>query len=476
MSSPTTTHRGALVLIAATQLMIMLDMTITNVALPAIQSGLGFSVTALAWVIDAYILTFGGLLILGGRLGDLLGRRRLFIIGVSLFTTASLLGGLASSPSLLIAARALQGVGAALTAPSALAMIAIIFPEGRERHRAMSVYAAMTAAGGASGLISGGILVQYVSWPWVFFVNIPIGALIALSARVVLPHDAGHPRRIDIFGAIFISTAAASFVFGIISGPEHGWATTSVLVALVLSLASLIAFVITERTISYPLIPLRFLVHRNRIGSYVVMGLVGGAMVSLLFHLTQFMQAVLHYSPVRAGFSYLPIPIMVATNSIIGPKLIRRFGPRPLLVVGPILIFLGMSGLALITAHSSYLNIVLPLTLVGIGMGQTLMPVTLNAVAGVKPEMTGLASALLTTSNQMGASVVLAIVVSISTTWSQRHPLVVATSAQHVARAVSLYQSALWTGVVVVAIAVVSSIVLIRRVPTSAPAVVPVGD
>ncbi len=470
MSTTSSTHRGALVLIAATQLMIMLDMTITNVALPAIQHGLGFSVTALAWVIDAYILTFGGLLILGGRLGDLLGRRRLFIIGVSLFTAASLLGGLATSPALLIAARALQGVGAALTAPSALAMIAIIFPDGRERHRAMSVYAAMTAAGGASGLISGGILVQYVSWPWVFFVNIPIGIIIALSARIVLPRDTGHPRRIDIFGAISISTAAASFVFGIISGPEHGWGDTRVVVALALAVMALMAFVVTEKTISYPLIPLGFLRHRNRIGSYLVMGLVGGAMVSLLFHLTQFMQAVLHYSPVRAGFSYLPIPLMVATNSIIGPRLIRRFGPRPLLVVGPLLILIGMSGLALVTEHSSYLNILLPLTLVGIGMGQTLMPVTLNAVAGVQPEMTGLASALLTTSNQMGASVVLAIVVSISTTWSQHQVSVASPSAQILTRNVSLYQSALWTGATLVAVAVISSITLIRRAPTSVTA------
>ena len=470
MNTTSSTHRGALVLIAATQLMIMLDMTITNVALPAIQHGLGFSVTALAWVIDAYILTFGGLLILGGRLGDLLGRRRLFIIGVSLFTAASLLGGLATSPALLIAARALQGVGAALTAPSALAMIAIIFPEGRERHRAMSVYAAMTAAGGASGLISGGILVQYVSWPWVFFVNIPIGIIIALSARIVLPRDTGHPRRIDIFGAISISTAAASFVFGIISGPEHGWGDTRVVVALALAVMALMAFVVTEKTISYPLIPLGFLRHRNRIGSYLVMGLVGGAMVSLLFHLTQFMQAVLHYSPVRAGFSYLPIPLMVATNSIIGPRLIRRFGPRPLLVVGPLLILIGMSGLALVTEHSSYLNILLPLTLVGIGMGQTLMPVTLNAVAGVQPEMTGLASALLTTSNQMGASVVLAIVVSISTTWSQHQVSLASPSAQILTRNVSLYQSALWTGAALVAVAVISSITLIRRAPTSVTA------
>ena len=463
MNTTSSTHRGALVLIAATQLMIMLDMTITNVALPAIQHGLGFSVTALAWVIDAYILTFGGLLILGGRVGDLLGRRRLFIIGVSLFTAASLLGGLATSP-------ALQGVGAALTAPSALAMIAIIFPEGRERHRAMSVYAAMTAAGGASGLISGGILVQYVSWPWVFFVNIPIGIIIALSARIVLPRDAGHPRRIDIFGAISISTAAASFVFGIISGPEHGWGDTRVVVALALAVMALMAFVVTEKTISYPLIPLGFLRHRNRIGSYLVMGLVGGAMVSLLFHLTQFMQAVLHYSPVRAGFSYLPIPLMVATNSIIGPRLIRRFGPRPLLVVGPLLILIGMSGLALVTEHSSYLNILLPLTLVGIGMGHTLMPVTLNAVAGVQPEMTGLASALLTTSNQMGASVVLAIVVSMSTTWSQHQVSLASPSAQILTRNVSLYQSALWTGAALVAVAVISSITLIRRAPTSVTA------
>lgn len=435
-------RRGvALALIAAAQLMVMLDMTIVNVALPSIQHDLHFSVTNLTWVIDAYVLVFGGLLLLGGRSGDIFGRRRMFVIGIALFSLASLGGGLATSQGWLIAARAIQGAGAAIASPTALALIAVTFPEGAARNRAMTVYAGMTAAGGASGLILGGLLVETISWRWVFFVNVPIGALLLIAAPMVLPRIDGHGGRLDIPGAATVSGAMALLVYALVHAPSAGWTSPGTLWSFAGAAALLIAFIGIERATSAPLIPLGFLKHRNRAGGYAIILLIGGAMLALLFFLTQFLQDVLHYSSLRAGISYLPIPVMVASTSVVLSKKIRTLGIRRFLTVGPLLIALGLFWASYISATSSYWHVFGPLVVVGLGMGFSLMPLTLNAVSSVRNHEQGLASSLLNTSQQIGGSLGLAVLVTLSAT-AIKHSVQSAVSALHAGGATSTQISA----------------------------------
>ena len=406
----------ALVLIAAAQLMVMLDLTITNVALPSIQSSLHFSTTNLTWVIDAYVLVFGGLLLLGGRVGDIFGRRRMFFIGIGIFALASLLGGVATSQGLLVGARALQGVGAAIASPTALALIAVTFPEGSARNRAMAVYAAMTAAGGALGLILGGALVESASWRWVFFVNVPIGVVVMVATPFVLPRIDGHGGRLDVPGAVTVSGGVALLVYGLVHAPTAGWGASSTLSAFAAAVVLLVVFALVERRSQQPLIPPHFLRHRNRAGGYVTMMLIGASMLSLLFFLTQFLQEQMHYSSLRAGVSYLPVPIMVASTSVFLSKKIKRFGVRIFLTAGPLLVAVGILWASFLTPTSSYWHVLGPLVVFGLGMGFSFVPLTLNAVSSVKNHEQGLASSLLNTSQQIGGSLGLAVLVTVSAT------------------------------------------------------------
>lgn len=424
-------RRGlALAVIAAAQLMVMLDLTIVNVALPSIQRELHFSQTNLTWVIDAYVLVFGGLLLLGGRTGDIFGRRRMFIIGIALFAGASLAGGLASSQGWLIAARAVQGAGAAIASPTALALVAVTFPEGALRNRAMAVYAAMTAAGGALGLILGGTLVEISTWRWVFFVNVPIGVVVLLAAPFVLPKVDGHGGRLDVPGALAVSGGMAALVYGLVRAPSAGWSNSRTLLSFAVAAVLFVALAVIERVSAEPLIPWGFLKHRNRGAGYAVMLLLGAGMLTLLFFLTQFLQEVLHYSSLAAGVSYLPIPIMVATTSVILSHNIKRFGVRRFLTVGPLLIALGLFWASFIDASSSYIHVFGPLVTFGLGMGFTLLPLTLNAVSTVKNHEQGLASSLLNTSQQLGGSLGLAVLVTVAAT-ATRHSLESARAALH---------------------------------------------
>jgi EmrB/QacA subfamily drug resistance transporter len=415
-------RRGiALGVIAAAQLMVMLDMTIVNVALPSIQRELHFSAANLTWVIDAYVLVFGGLLLLGGRSGDLFGRRRMFAVGLSLFTAASLAGGLAGSQGMLVAARTVQGVGAAIVAPAALALIATTFAEGRERNRAMSVYAAMTGAGGALGLVLGGLLVEVASWRWVLFVNVPIGAALLALAPLALPRIDGHQGRLDIPGAVTVSAGMSLLVFGLVRAPSRGWGAWTTIAALVLGVVVLAVFLVIERSSKEPLIPHGFLSDRNRSAGYAVFLLVGAAMLSLLFFLTQFLQETLGYSPLLAGVGYLPIPFMVATTSLLLSRRARHINIRLLLGVGPVLIAAGLLLASTLTASSGYLHVFGALVMVGLGMGLSLVPLTLNAVAGVPRHEHGLASSVLNAAQQVGGALGLAVLVTISATASQRY-------------------------------------------------------
>ncbi len=421
-------HRLALVVIAAAQLMVMLDLTIVNIALPSIQRELHFSTANLTWVIDAYVLVFGGLLLLGGRTGDLFGRRRMFLVGVGLFSFASLLGGLATTGAWLIAARAIQGAGAAVASPTALALVATTFDEGPERNRAMAVYAGMSAAGGALGLLLGGILVDLASWRWVLFVNVPIGLSVLALAPVALPTGrgaAGSRHRLDVAGALTVSGGMALLVYGLLRAPERGWSSVETLAPLSIAAILLVAFFAVERSSAAPLVPLRFLADRNRGTGYGLMLLLGGSMLSLIYFLTQYLQDVLRYSPVVAGVAYLPIPSSVALTSVLVSHQVKRHGTRPFLTVGPALITGGLFWASLLGPTSSYGDVLGPLVLAGVGMGLSFVPLTLNAVSSVPRHESGLASALLNTSQQVGGSLGLAALVTVATTAarSQLHSL-----------------------------------------------------
>jgi len=463
-------RRGlALAVIAVAQLMVMLDMTIVNVALPSIQRELHFSSPNLTWVVDAYVLVFGGFLLLGGRSGDLYGRKRMFLVGVALFTASSLAGGLATGQGWLIAARSVQGLGAAIAAPAALALVAAIFPEGPERARAMAVYAAMTGAGGALGLVLGGMLVEVSSWRWVLFVNVPIGIALLVAASIVLPRIEGQHGRLDVMGALTVSAGMSLLVFGLVRAPKQGWSDPVTLGAFVASLVMLVAFVVIERFTREPLIPLRFLADRNRSTGYVVILLVGAAMLSLLFFLTQFLQEVLGYSPLAAGVAYLPIPFMVATTSLLLSKLAKRMRLRIFLTAGPLLIAGGLLWASSLTAGSSYLHVFTALVLVGLGMGLSFVPLTLNAVSGVGSHQQGLASSLLNTGQQVGGALGLAVLVTVATT-ATHHALAAASPGPETVLQASIhgFQAALRGGAAAAFIAAAIAAVMLRDRPRTA--------
>ena len=416
-------HLGlALAVIATAQLMVVLDATIVNVALPHIQTALGFSGDNLEWVINAYALAFGGLLLLGGRSGDLLGRRRVFIFGILLFSLASLAGGFATDQAWLLIARVLQGIGAAFAAPTALSLVAVTFPEGRERNRAMGVYAAMSVAGGAVGLIAGGLLTSYASWRWVLFVNVPIGLAVALAAPRVLGESARRRGRFDLPGAITGTLGLTALVYGLTSaattpnGVSH-WGDTKVIVSLVASVVLLATFVVIEGHSKHALVPFRVLRNRNRSGAYVIMLCVGTAMFGMFFFLTLFIQQVWGYSPIQSGIAYLPFvgAILVATG--LASQLVPRIGARPLMLIGAAMGTGGLFWLSRVTAHSTYVNGLLGAMIVtAFGFGLMFVPLSLIALSKVREEDTGVASSLLNTGQQVGGSIGLAILGTVA--WS----------------------------------------------------------
>ena len=342
-------HLGlALVVIAAAQLMIVLDATIVNVALPHIQMALGFTGAGLEWIITAYSLAFGSLLLLGGRLGDIYGRRRIFIIGIGLFAGASFVGGFATTEWWLLAARAFQGAGAALAAPTALALIATTFPMGRERNRALGVWAGMAGAGGAVGLLLGGILTTYVSWRWVLFVNAPIAIVVIILAPFALVATPRLPKRLDIPGVITSTAGLALLVYGLThaaagqDGVSH-WSNPVTIGCLVVAVALLVAFFLIERSVHEPELPLHLLKSRRRSGGYLISLISGTAMFAVFFFLTLYIQVVWGYSAIRAGLAWLPFPItMITLNLIVARYLVAKIGVRPLLLAGPLIAGIGL--------------------------------------------------------------------------------------------------------------------------------------
>jgi EmrB/QacA subfamily drug resistance transporter len=412
----------ALAVIATAQLMVVLDATIVNVALPHIQDALHFSGTNLEWVINAYTLAFGGLLLLGGRSGDLLGRRRIFIFGILLFAGASLAGGFATSQAWLLAARVVQGIGGAFAAPTALSLIAVTFPEGRERNRAMGVYAAMSVAGGAVGLIAGGLLTTYASWRWVLFVNVPIGLVVALAAPRVLGESTRRRGKFDLPGAITGTLGLSALVYGLSNaatsqnGVSH-WGDTKVVVSLVAAVVLLAAFVFIEGRSPHALVPFRVLRNRNRSGAYIIMLCVGTAMFGMFFFLTLFIQEVWGYSALKSGIAYLPFVAMILVASGAAAQLVPRIGARPLLLVGSVLGAGGLFWLSQVKETSTYVGGLLgPMMVTAFGFGLMFVPLSLLALSKVREEDTGVASSLLNTGQQVGGSIGLAILGTVA--WS----------------------------------------------------------
>src|SRR5580700_2157776 len=420
--APTRRLGLALTVIAAAQLMVVLDATIVNVALPHIQTALGFSGTNLEWVVNAYALAFGGLLLLGGRSGDLLGRRRVFIAGILLFSLASLLGGFATNETWLLTARVVQGIGGAFAAPTALSLIAVTFPEGPPRNRAMGVYAAMSIAGGGIGLMAGGLLVEYASWRWVLFVNVPIGLIVAFLAARVLPESARRRGQFDLPGAITGSLGLGALVYGLSyaattpNGVSH-WGDTKVIVSLVAAVVLLVAFGFIEVRSKQPLVPMRVLRSRDRTGSYLISLCVGTALFGMFFFLTLFVQNVWGYSALKTGIAYLPLIGMVILASAVASQLVTRIGARPLMLAGSIVSTGGLFWLSRINENSHYVSGLLgPMLVTALGMGLIFVPLSLVSLSKVADNDAGVASSLLNVGQQVGGSIGLAILGTVA--WS----------------------------------------------------------
>src|SRR5262245_24921350 len=416
-------HLGvALLVIATAQLMVVLDATVVNVALPHIQTALGFSGSGLEWVVNAYALALGGLLLLGGRAGDLLGRRRMFVAGLLLFSAASLAGGLATSQAWLLAARAVQGAGGAIVAPTALALIATTFPEGPPRNRAMGVYAAMSVAGGAAGLLAGGLLVNYASWRWVLFVNVPIGVGAALAALAVLPGTARRPGRFDLPGIVTGTGGVAALVYGLSNaatspdGTSH-WGDARVVATLTAGAVLLAAFAFLGARSRHALLPVRLLRSRNRLGAYLMMFGVGTTLFGVFFFLTLFVQDVWGYSALRAGMAFLPLTAAVLASTAAATRLVPRIGARPLLLAGAAASAGGLYWLSRVTEHGTYADGLLgPLLVTGAGLGLLFVPLSLVALAGVAEADSGVAASVLNTGRQVGGSIGLAVLGTVAWT------------------------------------------------------------
>jgi len=397
--------------------MVVLDATIVNVALPSIQKDLGLSEANLQWIINAYTLVFGGFLLLGGRAGDLLGRKRLFLIGLVIFTTASLLNGLATSSGMLIAFRAVQGLGAALISPAALSIISTTFAEGRERARALGVWAAIAIGGSAVGLVLGGALTQSFSWPWIFFVNVPVGIVAFLASLRFVPEsrDEQAHRSYDVGGAVTVTGGLMALVYAIVKAETEGWGSTTTIGFFVLSVVLLATFIVLELRASAPLVRLSIFRTRSLSTANLAMFLVASGLFAMFFFNTLYVQRVLGYGPLKAGVSFLPFTAGIMVSAGIASSLAPRIGVRLVAAVGMVLTIVGMLLFARMPVDGSYATDLLPgMILSSLGMGAVFMPLTLVATTGLDDEDQGLASGLFNTSQQIGGALGLAILSTIA--------------------------------------------------------------
>src|SRR6188474_599792 len=407
-----------LVLVCMAQFMVILDATIVNVALPSIQKDLGLSESNLQWIVNAYALTFGGFLLLGGRAGDLTGRKKVFLIGLVVFTIASLLNGLAWSSGVLILFRGVQGLGAALIAPAALSIITATFSEGAERTKAMGVWAAIAVGGGAVGLVLGGILVEALSWPWIFFVNVPVGIAVFIASMRYVPEskDEHAHKSFDVAGAVSVTGGLVALVYGIVRSAESGWGSAEVLGFLTLAAVLLVAFVVIESRSAEPLVRLSIFSVRTVRAGNVAMFVVAAGLFAMFFFNTLYVQRVLGFSPVQAGFAFVPFTAGVIIGAGLSQRLVPALGAREVPVIGAALGAVGLLTFLRLTPDSSYVSDLLPgIMLVSIGMGLVFVPITLIATSGVPPDDAGLASGLFNTSQQIGGALGLALLSTLAT-------------------------------------------------------------
>ena len=402
----------AIVLIA--QLMLVLDVTVVNVALPRIQTDLDFSPAGLSWVLNAYTLAFGGLLLLGGRLGDVFGRLRVFEVGLGLFTVASLAGALAPNPDFLVTSRVLQGVGAAIAAPSVLALLTTSTPDAASRNRALALFTAVSSAGGSIGLILGGALTDLGSWRWTLLINVPIGVVVLALVRRFVDETARRPGRFDVVGAATATLGSVALVYAFINAPDHGWDSVGTIGGFALAAVLLALFVRTERIAPHPLLRLGLLRNRRRAGALVVMSLLVGSQFPMFFLLVQYDQRVLGFGPLASGFAFLPLTLAIFAVSRISARLVGRFGPQRLIAIGTAGMALSFVWLSQISTTSDYVTAILgPMLLSGASAGLAFMPTTVAILADVEPEHAGAASGLLQTMQQLGGAVGLAVIVSV---------------------------------------------------------------
>jgi len=421
----------ALLVIAAAQLMMVLDDTVANVALPSIQADLNMSESALPWVINAYVLAFGGLLLFGGRIGDLYGRLRVLRVGLVIFTVASLAGGLASAGELLIAARGVQGIGAALVAPNALALIASTFPAGRTRNKAMAAYGAMSALGITGGVLLGGLLTGALSWRWVLLINIPIGLAVLAGTRILPPGERG-TGRLDTLGAVTGTIGLTALTFGVTRAGEHGWTDPVTVAAFVTAVAVLGVFVVLQARRPTPLLPLRLLADRNRAGAYLTVLFIGAGLMGTFYLATLFLQQVLHFGPLQAGAAALPFGVGIIVASAVASKFVEQLPPRAISAPGLLLTAVGMFWLSGLGADANYWSdLMVPLFITSAGLGLAFVPMTLTVVHRVEQPEIGVASALTNTAQQIGAALGLAVLTTISTTAADTQLPDATTTLQH---------------------------------------------
>jgi EmrB/QacA subfamily drug resistance transporter len=407
--------RAVLAIILVSYFLILLDNSVIFTGLPSIAAAMDLGPAGLSWVQDAYTLVFGGLLLLGSRAGDLLGRRRVFVAGLAVFVAASFLIGVAPTGWWLIAARALQGVGAAVVAPSALSLLTASFPEGEQRSRAVAWYAAAAGIGASLGMLVGGAAAQWVSWRAGFFINVPIGIAMALLAPRYLPVTRPQPGRFDLTGAVSATVGAGALVFGIIESADRGWTDPIVVTSLAVAAVVLTVLVLHERRAEQPIMPLQLFADRRRSGAYAARALYLGAMMGFFFFTTQLMQAVLGFTAFQAGLGFLPMTVVNFGVATVFPRLARRFGNAPALVAGVALTLAGMGWLAQVDATSPYLTgVALPMVLIGAGQGLAFTPLTSFGLSGVRSEDAGAASGLVNTAHQLGMGTGLAILVAAS--------------------------------------------------------------
>ena len=401
-----------LALILTSYLMLVLDISIVITALPKIRASLGFTVAGLSWVQNAYTLAFGSLLLLGARAGDILGRRAMFIAGLGLFTASSLVIGLAPSPVWLVTARAVQGVGAAVLAPSTLALLSIHFPEGPERTRALGWYGATAGIGASVGLVLGGILADLLSWRVGFFLNLPIGLALMWSAQRHIPETPRRAGALDVTGAITSTLGMTALVAGLVQAASAGWTDAPTLALLGAALTLLLWFVWHESRVAQPILPLHLFAQRQRNGAYAARLLFLGGMIGFWFYTTQYLQGVLGMRPMQAGMAFLPATVVNFAVALAVPRLTQRWGHARLLALGLLVTLVGMAWLSQVSAHSGYLlGVALPMVLIGAGQGGTLSPLTVAGVAGVAPQDAGAASGVVNVAHQLGGSLGLALLV-----------------------------------------------------------------